>query len=127
MNRPASGKSTAMNEHRRSQRKRAHHAIQVTNAITGQRIGHIGNLSIDGMLLISSQRLPEDALFQFLFHLPSGATAQMHQLEIGMHEQWCEAANVPGQFWSGFRIIDISPEDYNILYDWVMNLGGQFD
>ena len=127
MNRPASGKSTAMNEHRRSQRKRAHHAIQVSNAITGQRIGHIGNLSIDGMLLISSQRLPEDALFQFFFHLPSGATAQMHQLEIGMHEQWCEAANVPGQFWSGFRIIDISPEDYNILYDWVMNLGGQFD
>jgi hypothetical protein len=116
-----------MNEHRRSQRKRAHHAIQVANAITGQQIGHVGNLSTDGMLLISSRRLPEDALFQFSFHLPSGATAQMHQLEVGMHEQWCETANVPGQFWSGFRIIDISPEDYNVLYDWVMSPGGQFD
>jgi hypothetical protein len=116
-----------MTEHRRSQRKRAHHAIHVTNAITGQEIGHIGNLSVDGMLLIGNQRLLEDALFQFNFHLPSGATAQMHRLEIGVHEQWCEAASMPGQFWSGFRIIDIAPDDYNVLYDWVMSPGGQFD
>jgi hypothetical protein len=122
----SSGK-TAMNEHRRSKRKRAHHAIQVGNAITGQLVGHVGNLSIDGMLIITNRKLPEDALFQFNFQLPSGATAQPHQLEIGVHEQWCEAANVPGQFWSGFRIIDIGPEDYSVLYDWVMSPGGQFD
>ena len=114
-------------EHRRSQRKRARHTINVTNAITGRPIGHIGNLSIDGMLLISNQRVPEDALFQFSFQLPSGATAQQHQLEIGVHEQWCETAKVPGQFWTGFRIIDIGPEDYNVLYDWVNSPGGQFD
>jgi hypothetical protein len=114
-------------EHRRSQRKRAHHMIHVTDAITGQLVGHVGNLSTDGMLLISNRQLPEDALFQFTFQLPSGATAKTHQLEIGVHEQWCETANVPGQFWSGFRIIDIGPEDYNVLYDWVMSPGGQFD
>jgi hypothetical protein len=116
-----------MPEHRRSQRKRANHAIQVSNAVTGQPIGNIGNLSVDGMLMISARQLPEDALFQFVFRLPSGATAQMHQLEIGVHEQWCEQANLPGQYWSGFRIIDISPEDYAVLYDWVMSPGGQFD
>jgi hypothetical protein len=114
-------------EHRRSQRKRAHQMIQVVNSITGKPVGHIGNLSIDGMLLISSTQLREDALFQFTFQLPSGATAQTHQLEIGVHEQWCETAAVPGQFWSGFRIIDIGTEDYNVLYDWVMSPGGQFD
>jgi len=114
-------------EHRRSQRKRAHHTINVTNSITGQQIGHIGNLSTDGMLLISNRQMPEDALFQFTFHLPSGATAQQHQLEIGVHEQWSEAAGAPGQYWTGFRIIDIGSEDYNVLYDWVMSPGGQFD
>ncbi len=114
-------------EHRRSQRKRARHAIQVTNAITGQTVGNVGNLSIDGMLLISPQLLRDDALYQFRFPLPSGATAQLHTLEVGVHEQWSEPANVPGQFWTGFRIIDISPEDYNVLHDWVMSPGGQFD
>ena len=34
---------------------------------------------------------------------------------------------MPGQFWSGFRIIDIGAEDYNVLYDWVMSPGGQCD
>ena len=47
-----------------------------------------------------------------------------HLLEVGVHEQWCESANVPGQYWSGFRIIDIAPDDYNVLYDWVMSPGG---
>lgn len=114
-------------EHRRSQRKRAHHAIQVNDSISGQQIGHIGNLSVDGMLLITSRQLPEDALFQLQFELPNGATARMHQLELGVHEQWCEQANVPGQFWTGFRIIDIGPEDYGVLCDWVASPGGQFD
>jgi hypothetical protein len=114
-------------EHRRSQRKRAHQAIQVNNAITGEQIGHVGNLSSDGMLLISNRQLPDDALFQLNFYLPNSQTAAMHQLEIGAHEQWCETANVPGLFWTGFRIIDISPEDFDVLNDWVMSPGGQFD
>ena len=114
-------------EHRRAQRKRAHHTINVTNAITGQPIGHVGNLSTDGMLLISNRQIPEDALFQFTFQLPSGATAQQHKLEIGVHEQWSEAAAATGQYWTGFRIIDIGPEDFSVLHDWVMSPGGQFD
>jgi hypothetical protein len=113
-------------EHRRSARKRAHQAIQVNNSITGQQIGHVGNLSIDGMLLITNRQLPDDALFQFSFHLPS-PTGQMHQLEIGVHEQWSEGANVPGLFWTGFRFIDIGPEDTQVLNAWIESPGGQFD
>lgn len=116
-----------MAEHRRSQRKRAQRAIQVNNAMTGDAIGRIGNLSIDGMMMVASQPMRENALFQFTFHLPNTATGELHNVEIGVHEQWVEAANVPGQFWAGFRIIDISPEDYNVLYDWVNSPGGQFD
>lgn len=113
-------------EHRRSQRKRAHQAIQVNDAINGQQIGHVGNLSADGMLLISNRQVADDALFQFSFHLPNGATGQMHQLEIGVHEQWSEKANVPGLFWTGFRIIDIGPEDFDVLTNWIESPGGQF-
>ena len=116
-----------MAENRRNTRKRAHHAIAVNDAIGGHQMGYVGNLSVDGMLLISSRQLPENALFQVNFELPNGATAKNHTLEIGLHEQWSEAANVPGQFWTGFRIIDIGPEDYNILFDWVNSPGGQFD
>ena len=124
--RPAQ-QASAMSEHRRNTRKRAHHAIAVNDAIGGHQLGYVGNLSIDGMLLISGRQMPENALFQVKFELTNGTTAKSHTLEIGLHEQWSETANVPGQFWTGFRIIDIGPEDYNVLFDWVNSPGGQFD
>lgn len=108
-----------MPEHRRSQRKRAHHAIQVTDAITGQQIGHVGNLSIDGMLLIANRELRENALFQFSFELPSTTGTTARRVEIGVHEQWGEPSRIPGQYWAGFRIIDIAPEDREVLAAWV--------
>jgi hypothetical protein len=36
-----------------------------------------------------------------------------------VHEQWSEPASVPGQYWAGFRIIDIAPEDRTALIAWV--------
>lgn len=116
-----------MTEHRRSPRKRAQQAIEVTNAISGELIGYVGNLSEDGMLLISGKALPEDALFQFSFPLQNHVTnGAAHKLEIGVHEQWCEAAAVPGQFWTGFRIIDIGPDDQKVLSAWVNSPAGSY-
>ena len=110
-----------MIENRRSRRKRAPENIEVTNALTGEAIGFVGNLSVDGMLLIANRKLPENALFQFNFALP-GADGAPRQIEIGVHEQWSEPAQTGGQFWSGFRIIDIAPEDRTVLSGWVETL-----
>ena len=108
-----------MVEHRRSRRKKAQQAIQVTNSITAEAIGYVGNLSIDGMLLIANRALPDNALFQFSFELPGHPGAAARRIEIGVHEQWSEPANIPGQFWAGFRIIDIDPQDRVALGAWV--------
>jgi len=107
-----------MAEHRRAKRKPPSRPIQVINAMTGASVGHVGNLSINGMMLIGDAPLREDALFQFVFHLPDPKGNEV-ALEIGMHEQWSEPASVPGQFWAGFRIIDIAPHDLEILEAWV--------
>lgn len=116
-----------MAEHRRSPRKRAQQAIEVTNSISGEVIGYVGNLSEDGMLLISGRALPEDALFQFTFPLNNFVNNGASQrVEIGVHEQWCESAAVPGQFWTGFRIIDIDPEDQKVLAAWVNSPAGSY-
>ena len=108
-----------MVEHRRSRRKKAQQAIQVTNSITAEPIGYVGNLSIDGMLLIANRALPDNALFQFSFELPAHSDAAARRIEIGVHEQWSEPANIPGQFWAGFRIIDIDPQDRVALGAWI--------
>jgi len=105
-------------ENRRSRRKRAPDNIEVANSLTGEVVGFVGNLSADGMLLIANRKLPDNALFQFHFALP-GAEDAPRRIEIGVHEQWSEPAQTAGQFWSGFRIIDIAPEDRTLLTGWV--------
>ena len=107
-----------MVEHRRAPRVRAGEAIQVTNAITGEIAGRVGNLSSDGMMLVSEHPAREDALYQFSFSLPD-ARGRLHVLEIGMHEQWIEPASVPGQHWVGLRFIDIASEDQAVLNAWL--------
>ena len=115
-----------MIEHRRSRRRRVQTSIEVVDVMAEQPIGYLGNLSVDGMLLVSRRALPEDALFQFAFTLPRGAGLLPRRIEIGVHEQWSEPASSPGQHWAGFRIIDIAPEDLKALDDWVSSPGGQF-
>ncbi len=105
-------------EHRRAPRRQVDMIIPVDNAISEQRIGHVGNLSSTGMLLISDQPLVADAIYQLRVSLPS-RSGQGQTIEFGVHEQWSEAANIPGQHWTGFRIIAISEADGHKLRSWV--------
>ncbi|PIV32188.1 MAG: pilus assembly protein PilZ [Lysobacterales bacterium CG02_land_8_20_14_3_00_62_12] len=107
-----------MNNARRSKRRKAEENLPVVDTMTGQCIGRIGDLSTEGLMLITEQRLHDDALYQLSFHLPDtrGLPAL---IEIGVHEQWTAPASVPGQFWSGFRIIDMASRDLDLIADWL--------
>jgi len=107
-----------MIEHRRSPRKPPGVIIQVTNTLTGDVIGRLGNISAEGMMLVASRPVVEDALYQLQFNLPD-EHGRLHPIEVGVHEQWSEAASVPGQHWVGFRIIDIAASDGTVLRDWL--------
>ncbi|MGD9583876.1 MAG: PilZ domain-containing protein [Lysobacterales bacterium] len=99
-----------MNDIRRNPRKPVDDHLAVQNTITSQPMGRIGNLSIDGLMLIQSRRPRDDALYQVSFPLPD-AQGRSQPIEIGIHETWTEDASVPGQIWSGFEIIDIAEPD----------------
>lgn len=107
-----------MIEHRRSPRKPPGVVIHVTNSLTGEVIGRLGNLSIEGMMLVANRPIADDALYQLQFNLPD-EHGRLHPIEIGVHEQWSESASVPGQHWVGFRIIDIGPDDADMLREWL--------
>lgn len=107
-----------MNEHRRAPRKTAYMTIPVSDAMTGQPIGRIGNLSIDGMLLVCNHAVADDALFQLAFELVD-ADGSPRMIEVGVHEQWNEPANVPGQFWVGFQFIDVAAGDLATIESWL--------
>ncbi len=103
-------------ENRRAPRRRVDQLVQVTNAMTDAVIGRVGNLSVDGLMLIADVPVVDDGLMQLRFTLPD---EQGTTLEIGVHEQWTERGAIPGQYWAGFRIIDIDPGDLVALQRFV--------
>lgn len=105
-------------EERRSERIPLQERVLVTDRMTGQPLGRIGNLSQGGMMLIADEALTEDALFQLGF--PLGEAGPM--LDVGAQAMWVEAAQSPGSWWAGFRFIDIAEADQQRLDRWLEQL-----
>ena len=56
-------------EHRRSPRRKVAETVLVSDVMTEEVVGRIGNLSETGMLLIANLPLNDDALYQLRFPL----------------------------------------------------------
>jgi len=115
-----------INEFRRARRRKAADTILVTDAMTERVVGHIGNLSESGMLLIANETLVDDALYQLQFALP-GDKGQPEVIEVGAHLLWMDRASAPGQAWIGFRFIAVPPKHMARLQKWIEAPGGHYE
>ena len=108
-------------DHRRAKRKRITSPAVVTDVITRQPIGHLGNLSSTGMLLIGTRQPRSEAIYQVSIALPSSGRSMMdsHPIEVGIQEQWHAPAASPGQIWAGYRVLAISDADAARLEAWL--------
>ena len=109
-----------MSERRRATRKPVGDRLTVTDTMTGEVMGVVGNLSHDGVLLILNRAVQSDTLYQVQFRIPDGLG--MEPIEVGIHEQWIEPMRHGaggGEYWAGFRIIDIAPDDRERLVAFV--------
>lgn len=106
---------------RRAERKRASTAATVTDVISGQAMGQLGNLSSSGMLLIGPHVPRSEALYQVSVALPASRQASAippPTIELGIQEQWHEPA-ASGQIWAGYRIVAIDGHDAVQLEHWL--------
>ncbi|NMW25817.1 PilZ domain-containing protein [Rhodanobacter denitrificans] len=112
----------SISNQRRAERKRATVNAIVTDVISGLPMGHLGNLSSTGMLLISAQAPRSEALYQVSMTLPGSGRmlAQSQPIEIGIQEQWHESAASSGQIWAGYRIVAITDADAARLESWLV-------
>ena len=109
----------SITEARRAQRRNPDGAIAVTDTMTGELVGRVGNLSEAGMLLVADAPVREDALYQFQFSLPVGSTGRETDIDVGAHLLWTGAAHTPGQSLAGLRFLTVSAEHLAALRDWI--------
>lgn len=103
---------------RRAHRKSVESTESVTNAITGEPVGHLGNVSRTGMLLISSAKPESNAIYQLILPLPGDDGATLN-VEVGVQEQWHKRAASTEHYWIGFRTVAIGDEDNARLQAWL--------
>jgi hypothetical protein len=114
-----------IHEFRRAKRRKAPDTILVTDTMTERVIGRIGNLSQTGMLLIASEPLTDDALYQVRFALPGeGGDAPVH---VGAHLLWLDSASAPGQAWAGFRFIAVPEAQARRMRAWIDAPGSHYE
>jgi len=115
-----------IHEFRRTPRRKTAATILVTDAMTDRSVGRLGNVSESGMLLIASEALTDDALYQFRFVLPESDGPGI-AIEAGVHLLWMDEASAPGQVWAGFRFIAVAAPQMAQLRAWIDAPGGTFE
>lgn len=103
---------------RRARRKRVENTSAVVDVISAQVIGHLGDVSISGLMLVGAHTTQSGAIHQLSLPL-SGHHAPPRQIEVGVQAMWQRAGADPRRLWAGYRIIAISDHDAAILREWL--------
>ena len=98
------------------QESRGHDRVEVSEVIhvidrqTGAELGRLVNISEEGFMLLGSQPIDENSIFQLSLEFDTG-TNEASPILIGVENLWCHSSSDQTQYWAGFYIIDISDED----------------
>ena len=88
---------------RRIERHQLPYYLKVFNRITDKPMGYIGNVSLDGLLLISQLPLLVGARFDMRLKIPG--QLEPHFIDFSATCQWCREDVTPGSFDSGFALV----------------------
>ena len=99
-----------MAELRRIHRHQLTHYLQVFNLVSGKPIGYIGNISTQGLMLVSQLPMLVGARFDLHLKVPA-EDGQFHYIDFQADCQWSREDVTPGTFDSGFALV-APPADY---------------
>ena len=103
-----------MHEKRRQPRLQAPDRLTVYDRATETAIGHVVNMTTEGMLLLSDNPISTDRVLQLRISLPEPVMGR-DSLEFGAESLWESPAMDENNYWTGLQIIDISESDTGIL------------
>ncbi|PWB33379.1 pilus assembly protein PilZ [Pseudomonas sp. SDI] len=98
---------------RRIERHLLPYYLKVFNRYTDQPIGYLGNVSEDGLMLISDLPLLVGPDFELQLKVPGPAGA-LHLINLTASCLWCHEDANPGHYDSGFMLLQ-APREYEQL------------
>lgn len=107
---------------RKMKRRHLIYYLRVFDVKTGQLIGHLVDITAEGVMLISDKPIETGKDYQFRMALPS-EIFNTEELIFNAHSVWCRRDVNPDFFACGLRISDISEQDLDIIDHLITNFG----
>lgn len=104
-----------MQRNRRIERHQLQDYLHVSNRYTGRLMGCLGNVSEEGLMLISDLPLLVGAVFDLRMKMPVNESGQ-RMVDVNATCLWCNEDETPGNYNSGF-LLNTVPEGYRDLAD----------
>ncbi|WP_339530666.1 PilZ domain-containing protein [Pseudomonas mucidolens] len=98
-----------MFNHRRIERHQLSCFLQVFNRLTDKPIGYLGNVSEDGLMLISELPMMVEVDFELCLKIP-GSQADVQIIDLTAKCLWSHEDINPLHYDSGFRVVQAGPE-----------------
>lgn len=86
---------------------------RIFDAHSGNIVGQLVNLSIEGLMMMSPSTVSPGTLLQL--RIPLQCNDKVIEVLVGAESLWCDETDESGVCWTGLHIIDISPEHHKII------------
>ncbi|RMO96348.1 hypothetical protein ALQ33_01180 [Pseudomonas syringae pv. philadelphi] len=103
-----------MYKERRIERHQLYDYLQVFNCHTGKAMGCLGNVSEDGLMLISDLPMLVGARFDLVLKMPDAKGADV--INVKALCLWCHEDETPGGYDSGFGLAQVSTEYLDFIH-----------
>ena len=83
--------------------------VDVYDSLRDVYLGRLVNIHTQGLMIVGDVLLEEDRLYELDMHLPNMDSSK-RVLRLGVDCLWTRAADQNGKHWTGFSIIDSTPQ-----------------
>lgn len=93
--------------------------VEVYDNLNDTYLGQLVNINTRGLMIIGDRPLEDDKLYKLDVHLPVAIHGRT-SIHLGVDCLWTRNADRNGKHWTGFNIIDASPqaeEDIEVLIE----------
>jgi hypothetical protein len=111
-----------MQERRKLKRRHIIYYLLVFDHATHALLGHLVDITAEGVMLISPQALETDRVYTLRMQLPYEISGK-NELVFRARSKWCREDINPDFYDTGFELLDIASEDVETI-EWLIERSG---
>lgn len=99
---------------RKMKRRHLIYYLRVFDAVTGRLVGHLVDITVEGIMLISEEPIEANQDFKFKMVLPD-EVLQTDHIVFDARSIWCKKDINPDFYATGLKVITIDPDTLLVI------------